>query len=111
MATDASPNTNLVTSSRVLRDYLYSRLRSGASLTLSDKLLGLVMLGRESARVYNQTTTPGPADSALPPQIIGHLKGYLLNSRGNAPGDILQPDITHDYLNDGLCGRVTKLHT
>ncbi len=110
MANNTSPDTNLVTSSGVLRDYLYSRLRSGASLTLSDKLLGLVVLGRESARVYDQTA-PGHADSVLPPQIIGHLKGYLLNSRGGASEDIFQSDITPDYLNDGLRGHVTKIHT
>ena len=110
MASDTSPDISLATSSRVLRDYLYSRLRSGADLSLSDKLLGLVMLGRDSARAYEQAAA-GVDDSALPPQIIGHLKGYLLNNRGRVSDDVFQSDILPDYLNDALRGRVTKIHT
>ena len=108
MASDTSPDTSLATSSRVLRDYLYSRLRSGADLSLSDKLLGLVILGRESARSYDQAATGFDA-SALPPQIIGHLKGYLLNSRGTVPGDLSRPDIIPDYLDNTLRGNITKV--
>lgn len=108
MANDTSPDTSLATSSRVLRDYLYSRLRSGADLSLSDKLLGLVMLGRESARAYGQDAASFDS-SALPPQIIGHLKGYLLNSRGAAPGELSQPDVVPDYLDNTLRGNITKV--
>ena len=108
MANDTSPDTSLATSSRVLRDYLYSRLRSGADLSLSDKLLGLVMLGRESARSYGQNAASFD-DASLPPQIIGHLKGYLLNSRGTVPGDLSRPDIVPDYLDNTLRGNITKV--
>ena len=110
MASDTSPDTSLSTSSRVLRDYLYSRLRSGADLSLSDKLLGLVMLGHDSARSYDQDAARFD-DSALPPQIIGHLKGYLLNSRGEIPGETSLPDTSPDFLNDALRGRITKINT
>lgn len=110
MSSDFTPDTNPVVTSRVLRDYLYSRLRSGANLTLSDKLLGLVMLSRDSARAFSAATLQNDV-STLPPQIIGHLKGYLLNSRGETSGDVSLPDVPADYLNDALRGRLTKINT
>ena len=109
MASELTPVFNPVRS-RVLRDYLYSRLRSGASLTLSDKLLGLAMLSRDSTRTFNSTET-SPDATTPSPQVIGHLKGYLLNSRGEIPGETSLPDILPDYLNDALRGRITKINT
>lgn len=99
-----------VVGARVLRDYLYSRLRSGANLSLSDKLLGLAMLSRDSARAFNSAETSYDA-STPSPQIIGHLKGYLLNSRGEIPGETSLPDTSPDFLNDALRGRITKINT
>ncbi len=109
MANDSLPQTSPLVTSRILRDYLYSRLRSGANLSLSDKLLGLVMLSRDSARSF-EPDAAGHNDSPLPPQVIGHLKGYLLNSRGSAPGDTALPDVSPDFLNDALRGRITKFN-
>ncbi len=110
MASDLTPGSNPPVTSRVLRDYLYSRLRSGTNLSLSDKLLGLAMLSRDSTRSFS-AAAPQNDVSALPPQIIGQLKGYLLNSRGGAPGNIALPDTPAEYLNDALRGRLTKINT
>ncbi len=109
MADKPIPNTQLVTSSQVLRDYLYGRLRSGACLSLTDKLLGLVMLSRESARVYAQASgTPG--EPAISPHLIGHLKGYLLSNSGNAQ-DIPVDICLNGLPDDPLRGKITKLKT
>ena len=107
MADDFKPELNPVVTSRVLRDYLYSRLRSGANLSLSDKLLGLAMLSRDSASLFSRNAAAADG-STLPPQIIGQLKGHLLNSRGELPENVSLPDISQDYLYGALRGRITK---
>ena len=110
MASEFTPDIGQTSvRSRVLRDYLYSRLRSGANLSLSDKLLGLALLSRDSTRASNPAEASYDA-STLSPQIIGQLKGYLLNSRGEMPGEASLPDVSPDYLNDALRGRITKLN-
>lgn len=107
MADKALPHTELATSSEVLRDYIFSRLRSGARLTLSDKLVGLALLSRESVSVYGggQLKNGG---AALSPQLIGELKGYLLSSRTDSPEVFDAPDLPADYFNIS-CGRIAKI--
>ena len=109
MAKSGSFDAGIVTSSPVLRDYLYSRMRSGAKLTLSDKLLGLALLGHESARNYGSEKLR-PGEVFLSPQVVGQLKGYLLNSRSDVDDILPVPDILSDYFNVS-CGRITKVRT
>ena len=108
MADKTPPNMELVTSSSVLRDYIYSRLRSGARLTLSDKLLGLAFLSREAARAYGQL--PKAGEAPLPPQAIGQLTGYLLSGRTDNPDSFSAPALPSDYFNIS-CGRIAKFRT
>ena len=109
MPKNSSPDAGIVTSSPVLRDYLYSRMRSGAKLTLSDKLLGLALLGHESARNYGSEKLR-PGEVFLSPQVVGQLKGYLLNSRSDVDDILPVPDILSDYFNVS-CGKITKVRT
>ena len=97
-------NTQLVTSTRVLCDYLYSRLRSGARLSLSDKLLGIVLLSRESARAYSQD---GSGDVCITPSAIGQLKGCLLSDNCGTL-DFLDAGA---QVNDPLRGNIAKIKT
>jgi hypothetical protein len=110
MTSDFATCTTSTAARSGLRDYLYSRLLSGANLSLSDRLTVLMLLSRDSVRTLSSGTACRDA-SALSPQIIGNLKGYLLNSRGTVPGDVSLPDISPDYLGYALRGRITKINT
>ena len=107
MASELTPDFTPVRS-QVLRDYLYSRLLNCANLSLSDKLLGLAMLSHDSTRVLNPNETTRDATTPSP-QVIGQLKGCLLDSRAEIPGETSLPNISPCFLNDALRGRITKI--
>lgn len=109
MASELTPDFTPVRS-QVLRDYLYSRLLNCANLSLSDKLLGLSMVSRDSTRAFDSAKSSYDP-STPPPQVIGYLTGYLLDSHGEIPGETSSSNTLPDCLSDYLRGRIAKINT